>query len=60
MNLELTLHNVRDDVWLVTLPNLGVPDFHIIAKSEHAAKDVLESYLYNALDGQEDVIDDDD
>lgn len=60
MDLELTLTNVRDDVWLVTFPNLGVPDFHIIAKSEHAAKDVLESYLYNALDGQEDVIDDDD
>ena len=40
----------------VSIPNQGVPDFRIVAKNADEAKETLGSYLYNELDGKEDIV----
>lgn len=46
----------NDNTFLVSLPN-GVPDFRIRAVSAKSALDALADYLYNELDGREDISD---
>ena len=38
-------------------PRTGSPDVQIMAKTAKRAKEVLEDFLYNALDGNEDLED---
>lgn len=59
ITLEVNLTNIRDDLWYVSLPNLGSPDFYIHAESKHAALDTLEGVIHDALDHKEDVYNDD-
>lgn len=38
-------------------PRTGSPDVQIVAKTPNRAKEVLEDFLYNELDGHEDLED---
>lgn len=40
----------------VTMPGLGIPDFRILAKSEKEAMDAFMWYVYNELDGKDDIV----
>ena len=38
-------------------PRTGAPDVQIVAKTANRAKEILEDFLYNALDGNENLED---
>ena len=38
-------------------PRTGSPDVQIVAKTPNRAKEILEDFLYNALDGSENLED---
>ena len=40
-----------------SFPKQGSPDTQIVAKTANRAKDILETFLYNELDGYEDLED---
>ena len=40
-----------------SFPKQGSPDMQIVAKTAERAKDILETFLYNELDGYEDLED---
>ena len=46
----------NDNTFLVSLPN-RMPDFRIKAKNAQSAVDALADYIYNELDGREDISD---
>lgn len=61
-HLNLTLRNARFDdptVFLVSGFGKGVPDFRIRAGNVNAAVSALADFIYNELDGREDIVDDD-
>ena len=67
IKVDISLKPVRTDhqdehgrypFW-VTTPGFGIPDFRILAKSEKEAKDAFLWYVYNALDGKDDLVADD-
>lgn len=43
----------KDAPFTVHVPCVGVPDFHVRAKSGREAKRLLAEYIYNELDGRE-------
>lgn len=60
-HLTLTLRHASCDApnrFVVCVSGRGVPDFHVEAKDMNAALEMLADYVYNAFDGQEDIIDD--
>lgn len=40
-----------------SLPAMGIPEVKIVAESSKRAKEVLEHFLYNALDGHDNLED---
>ena len=40
-----------------SLPAMGIPEVKIVAKTSERAKEVLEHFLYNALDGHDNLED---
>ena len=64
MNGDICLSLVEkpNDVnaWYVRVGSLGMPDFTVRAGSIEAAGKALADFIYNELDGKEDVVDDDD
>lgn len=61
-HLKLTLKHARHDdptVFVVSVFGRGTPAFHIRAGDMNAALSVLADFVYNELDGREDIVDDD-
>lgn len=59
--LRLTVTNKPDSEtdWWVHVEGRGFPDFTIKAGNADAARETLAGWVYNELDGAEDVVDDD-
>ena len=49
----------EENAWYVRVESLGIPDFTVRAGSHGAAGKALADFIYNELDGKEDVVDDD-
>lgn len=61
-HVRLTLRRARHDdptVYVVSVFGMGVPAFHVRAGSMKAAVETLADFVYNELDGREDLVDDD-
>lgn len=61
-HLKLTLRHARHDdptVFAVSVFGKGMPAFHVRAGNMNAAISALADFVYDELDGREDIVDDD-
>lgn len=64
LNIRLIVEKPGTDedgrwTFYATFPRLGVPDFRIKARDSKEAKWALESYIYNELDFNDEIVADD-
>lgn len=57
ITLELDQRPPEDGLHSYTpvLPGCGAPSFHVMAKTAEGAKRALLEYIYNELDGRDDI-----